>query len=966
MTDATKERATTAAAAASEQRVTPAMRQYFTFKKQHPDCVLFFRMGDFYEMFYEDAVLVHRVLGLTLTERSSGVPMAGVPYHSVDGYLRKMVQAGHRVAVCEQTQDPKEAKGVVERAVQRVLTPGTLSDESLLQDDASNNLGAICFLDAGDDDDGRVAMAVVEVSTGAFTLFETTAARAMDELARRGVNELLVAQTATGETPPRATRILEALGVSGTPRPSWQFRLEEAREAIQSQYRVATVGGFGLSDDDPALAAAGAVIRYLHETQAIDSDGEASRLAHLAPPMREDPRGSLLLDATSLRALEVEKTMRTGGAEGSLLGVFQGKDGCRTAMGRRLLRDWLLRPLANRDAIEARQRCVATLREDGQTATAIDNALGAMQDAARIAGRLGVGRATPRDVVALGGTLAKLDDLLDALEGAPALAERREALHELRGTLTPLANRIAEMCVDDPPTHLREGGLIRDGVDAELDEARGLQTDASKWLAEYQTRIVKEHELPGIKVGYNRVFGYYIELTRSQARHAPDSFIRKQTLKNAERYITPELKEFEDKITTAESRAIEREQHLFNDLCAHGVREAGAIREFAHLVAELDCLACFARVAQRRGWIKPDIADDPVLDIRDGAHPVLQRTLGDNFVPNDAILGSTEQPARLALITGPNMAGKSTYIRQVALIVLLAHTGSFVPASSATIGLTDRIFTRVGADDALHAGQSTFMVEMVETANILHHATARSLVILDEIGRGTSTLDGLSLAWAIAERLSSPSPTGRRWSAAGGSDEGQSDHPNRARKEAVVELSNSPSTHSSESCATNPPSPTGRGAGGEGLPQSISPRTLFATHYHELTTLEDESPERVRNLHVQVREWGDEIVFLHRIAPGRTDQSYGIHVAKLAGLPSGVVTRARELLERLAVTHEGAEAIKAAKKGSAPPQMSLFTEYVDHPVVDELRKLDLNSMSPMQAFELMCNLKDRAEDGQSS
>ena len=940
---------------AKDPRTTPAMRQYFTFKKKHPDCVLFFRMGDFYEMFDEDAVLVHRVLGLTLTERSSGLPMAGVPYHAVEGYLRRLIQAGHRVAVCEQTQDPKEAKGVVERAVTRVITPGTLSDESLLTDDAANNLAAICFLDSGDDDDGRVALAIVEVSTGAFTLIETSVLNAADELSRRNVNELLIAETATGDTPPRAARIIEQLSVSGTPRPSWQFRHDEACEVIREQFNVATVSGFGLRDDDVALGAAGAVIRYLHETQALDAQGGASRLSHLAPPMREDPRGSLILDATSLRALEVEKTMRAGDTDGSLLGVFQGKDGCRTAMGRRLLRDWLLRPLADRASIESRQKCMATLREDVQTSRAIDEALGPMQDAARIAGRLGVGRATPRDLVALGGTLAKLDDLLDAMEGAPALADRREALHELRASLTPLADRIQAMCIDEPPAHMREGGLIRDGVDAELDEARALQTDASQWLAEYQGLVVKEHNLPGIKVGYNRVFGYYIELTKAQARHAPDSFIRKQTLKNAERYITPELKEFEDKITTAESRAVEREQKLFNDLCAHASREAGAIRDFAHLVAELDCLACFARVAQRRSWITPDIVDEPVLDIRDGAHPVLQRALGENFVPNDAILGAPDAPARLALITGPNMAGKSTYIRQVALIVLLAHTGSCVPATSATIGLTDRIFTRVGADDALHAGQSTFMVEMVETANILHHATARSLVILDEIGRGTSTLDGLSLAWAIAERLSTPSRlAGGDKGRATPSTPSSTSEPNRAHQEAV-----------------SPTAPPGRGrrseaAPGEGLPVPTSPRTLFATHYHELTTLEDESPERVRNLHVQVREWGDEIVFLHRIAPGRTDQSYGIHVAKLAGLPSGVVTRARELLERLAVTHEGAEAIKAATTGAAPPQMSLFTEYVEHPVVDELRQLDLNSMSPMQAFELLREAKLRLDEDQST
>ncbi len=994
----------TSAAAA---KLTPAMQQYHRFKQRHPDCVLFFRMGDFYEMFHDDALTAHKALGITLTERTPGVPMAGVPYHAVEGYLRRMIEQGFRVAVCEQVQDPKEAKGVVDRAVTRVVTPGTLVDDALLRDDAPNNLACVCFLDAGDAADVRTALAVVELSTGAFTVMDLPAHAALDEMVRRGVNEMLYADAGGGDPPVRVKRMLEALSAPGTPRPQWHFRRGEALEAIQGQWGVATLAGFGLDEDDPALPAAGAALRYLLETQEVEGGdpkrtaaaGAARRaLAHLSPPKRENPAGFLVLDAASLRSLEIERTIRAsgrpsggvggnGGAGGaaaggaigsredsSLLGVFlAGRGGgCRTSMGKRLLRDWLTRPLCDRAAIEARQSSVATLVEDARTAAALAEAIRRVQDVARIAGRLGLGRATPRDLVALGASLESLDAIAEAIQNAPAFARSREALLALRGALAPVAEEIARSCIDHPPSHMREGGLIRDGVDAELDEARLLQRDGASWLASYQERMIREHALPGIKVGYNKVFGYYIELTASQARKAPDVFARKQTLKNAERYTTPELKEFEDKVTTAESRAIEREQALFLALCAKAAAEAAAIGRFAHIVAELDALLCFAGHAAAEGWARPAIVDEPVLDIAQGRHPVLEILLGENFVPNDARLGagaaaadtgeasadapaadSTAGRASLALITGPNMAGKSTFIRQTALITLLAHTGSFVPAERAVIGLTDRIFTRIGADDALHAGQSTFMVEMTETANILHHATGRSLVILDEIGRGTSTLDGLSLAWGIAERL------------AGAEDAAQGSVSTRFR-------------------------------GG--------PRTLFATHYHELTALEDRLPGRVKNLHVSVREWGEQIVFLHRILPGRTDRSYGIHVAKLAGLPREVVARAQQVLESLSVSHGGDEfdgggsggALHSAADPSRPAgarpgrardrahatdripgadrahprapgaapagQLGLFTEYVNHPVVEELKGLDLTKMTPMEAFDALRRLAASVRD----
>jgi DNA mismatch repair protein MutS len=878
-------------------RDTPAMRQYARFKERHPGCVLLFRMGDFYEMFDEDAVAVSKAIGLTLTQRSEGVPMAGVPHHSVDSYIAKMLKQGFRVAICDQIQDPKEAKGIVDRAVTRVLSPGALSDESLLSEDAHNRLVAVAFHEE------HALLAVVEVSTGEFTLRRARVAALGDEMARLGAVEALYVDDDSGDAPESLRRLADALNLVLTARPGWHFAVDEGERTLKEHFSVATLRGFGLREDDALLSPAGAVVKYLYETQAPDKDERrrAESLSHLRAPRVLSDEQHLVVDAVSLRSLEIERTIRAGESEGSLLGVFSRHGGRRTPMGRRLLRDWLRRPLAEIRAIGARQKRVATLTEDRTLASELQERIDEVQDIARIGGRLGLGRATPRDVVALGRSLTQIRPVAALLENAPAFTDDRASLLALAEQLAPLAERIGEECVDDPPAHLREGGLFREGVDAELDEAKGLQKDASSWLAKYQAELVAQHELPNLKVGFNRVFGYYIELPSAQSKRAPATFTRKQTLKNAERYITPELKDFEDKVTTAEARAIEREQALFADLTAACAGCVARIGQASDLLAALDVLLCFAQTAVKRSWSKPEITPDATLSIVNGRHPVLDDLLGEEFVPNDCELGSSQRPARLALITGPNMAGKSTYIRQAALLTLLAHTGSFIPAETATIGLTDRIFTRVGADDALHAGQSTFMVEMTETAAILHSATERSLVILDEIGRGTSTLDGLALAWAIAETLA--------------------------------------------------------GAGKAG-----GPRTLFATHYHELTTLEDDLPGKVANLQVAVREWGDEIVFLHRIQPGRTDQSYGIHVARLAGLPERTIARARDLLKSLAVSHEGAGRSTGGARTNAADQMSLFTEYVQHPVVDRLREVKLEALSPLEAFDLLRELRESAGD----
>lgn len=947
-----------------DPRDTPAMRQHARFKARYPDCLLLFRMGDFYEAFDDDAVTLHKTLNLTLTRRTEGIPMAGIPYHQLDNYMRRLTALGLRVAVADQVQDPKEAKGIVERAVTRVFTPGTLVDEALLEDAAPLTVAAIApgepIHGGAEGASGRLGVAVVEVSTGVVVVLECAAARLGDELAGRGVREVLVPDHeggGRGGKPAHEPLVAGLSGVPMTPRPAWHFRQAEAVEAVLAQYGVKTTRGFGLAEDEPSVCALGAVLRYLRETQTPAAEGglavganlgssrsasmgRVPTLAHLRPPRREDRSGLCVLDAVSLRALEVERTLRPrepagpggagtgGGGDGSLVGVFLGMPGggCETAMGKRLLRQWLCRPLGDRAAIEGRQAAVAALVSDRTLAERLGAALGGVQDVARIAGRVAMGRATPRDVVALGRSLARAKELEGVLEGSPALADRRARLVEAGRRLEPIAARISAQCVEDPPSHLREGGLIRDGVDAELDEARSLRRDGARWLAEYQQRLQREHGLAGLKVGYNAVFGYYIELTAAQARQAPAVFTRKQTLKNAERYITPELKAFEDKANSAEVRAVGREQALFDALCEQAASELAAIGAFGDVAAELDVLLCMARRAVRAGWVRPEMVDEPVLEIRQGRHPVLEDVLGDRLVPNDVELGS-RGGARVALITGPNMAGKSTYIRMAALVTLLAHAGSFVPAEAARVGVADRVFTRVGADDALHAGQSTFMVEMIETATILNHATSRSMVILDEIGRGTSTLDGLSLAWSIAEFLAAGPGAGPR---AGDSD-----------------------------------------AAGA----SRGPRTLFATHYHELTELEDRLPGQVRNVHVSVREWGEEIVFLHRILPGRSSRSYGVHVARLAGVPREVIDRANEVLGALSVTHgmgagSGTADARAAGAASRVParrrdeQMPLFTAYVEHPAVQELRAIRLEELTPMQAFDRLRRLHEDAKRDQ--
>jgi len=878
------------------------MRQYFRFKSEHPGCLLLFRMGDFYELFDDDAVTAHKALGITLTERTKGVPMAGVPYHAIESYLRRLIERGFRVAVCEQIQDPREAKGVVDRAVTRVLTPGTLVDESLLDESVSNLAAAVVPLDTG------AALAVAELSTGAFSVCLVDSAALPGELARRSPRELLVSDAIDEHDRGRWRRMAEASGAALSERPGWHFRAADAAELLRRHYGVARLEGFGLLDDDPRTAAAGALLAFLlesHGQSAHGAAGSARPLSHLRPPRIENTREALHIDPTTLRSLEIERASRSGREEGSLLASLERP---RTPMGRRRMRDTLTVPLAERGPIEARVRQVAALVDDEGLRSAVRSSLERVQDLARIASRTSLGRATPRDLVAMGTSSIGCEEIAHLVdERAPeAFSGLVRALTEHLPPLAEIAEEIRRLCVESPPGHMRDGGLFRDGIDPELDEARLLQRDADAWLAEYQRSLVASSGIASLKVGFNKVFGYYIEITNAHRDRIPPAFTRTQTLTGRERYTTPELREFQSKVERAERRALDREQAMFASLCARIVAAAAAILRVAEIVAMLDVVAAFAETAARRRWCRPEIVDEPVLHVVGGRHPVVESSLEAKFVPNDCELGAASQPARLALITGPNMAGKSTFIRQNAIMALLAHAGSFVPAESATIGLVDRILTRIGSADELHAGQSTFMVEMVETAAILHHASERSLVILDEIGRGTSTLDGLSLAWAIAETL-------------------------EARR-----------------C-----------------------RTLFATHYHELTQIADRL-SGVVNLHVRVREWNDQIVFLHRIEPGRSDRSYGIHVARLAGLPPETVARAKEVLESLSVQHAAplpppsasarpaaGDATDAATTAARAAQLSLFTEYLPHPVVEALRELDLDRLSPLEAFDALRRLREQ-------
>ncbi len=864
--------------------LSPAMRQFHHFKGKHPDCILFFRMGDFYETFYEDAKTCSRVLGLTLTSRDknseSPVPLAGVPYHAIDGYLKKMLQAGFRVAVCEQMEDPKTAKGVVKRDVVRIVTPGTLTDDMLLEDKKDNFL---CAIDL--DVKGCAALSWVDISTGHFFVQRVPEKELLSELQRLAPAECLLANRRGELFELETRRLANDIGrltrAIITERPSWYFDPYQAKQRLLKHFGTAGLEGFGIRDGDQDLIPpAGAIIEYLNETQR-------TTLGHIQSLRRISRQNFLQIDPVSLRSLEILQTIRAESRKGSLLASI---DETLTGMGGRMFRNWLCMPLCEVAAIELRQDAVQELRENAQILSQVRELLANIADTERIAARISTLRASPRDMLALARTLRRVPKLRELLGQM-----RTDLLSRLAGqcdSMDELADLLESGIEPDCPAHLRDGGFIKSGFSQELDRLRSISTDGQSWLREYQKQESQRTGIANLKVGFNKVFGYYIEVNNSAADKVPAEYIRKQTVKNAERYITEKLKEYENEVLTAEERALELEQRLFEDIRQEAAKCVARMQQLAETVAQCDCLACLAHVAARRNFTRPKVTGDARLVIREGKHPVLAEMLGAEFVPNDVELG--DGAGQIVVITGPNMSGKSTYIRQIALLVLMAQTGSFIPAKEAEIGLVDRIFTRVGASDELTRGQSTFMVEMTETANIINNATAKSLVILDEVGRGTSTYDGLSLAWAITEHLAT----------------------------------------------------------------RLKCRTLFATHYHELTELA-ELFDNIRNYNVAVREWMDEVVFLHRILPGGTDKSYGIHVAKLAGIPKSILTRSNEILEELesAFAKEATGDRLARHKTKESDRDTLFVQK-HKSVLDKLASIDVNNLTPLEAMNLLNQIKE--------
>ena len=861
--------------------MTPMMQQYQDAKQIAGEALLLFRMGDFYELFYEDAKAAARILGLTLTSRDKGenpIPMAGFPHHQLDAYLGKIIAAGFRAAVCEQVEDPKLAKGLVKREVTRVVTAGTVTDDSLLDPHSSNYLASVVW--GAKEGDNEVGVAWADLSTGRFHAAVFQVKQLADQLARINPAECLISE----DGPPLPEQIASRTVV--TKCPLWSFALQSAQHALAKHFGALGLDGFGFVDGDSlAIRAAGAVLGYLQETQKAQLD-HIDRLV----PYRTG--GALEIDEASRRSLEITRTIRDGRREGSLLSVL---DQTVTAMGSRMLAEWIASPLIDIAGIHQRLDAVEELIRDESLRGALREQLRGVYDLERLLARVTTGRCTPRDLSFIGRTLAGLPKVKAKLTGRKsALLQQLEAEIDL---CPDVRGQLEAALVDDCPLTAREGGFMRDSYHAELDNLRQLAVGGKQWIASYQAEIIGRTGIQNLKVGFNKVFGYYIELTNSHREKAPDFFIRKQTLKNAERYITPELKAYEEKVLTADERAKALEYDLFVDLRTMVHAASRRLRRTAEVLAQLDVLGSFSELARQRGYCRPVLVEEPMLRIMDGRHPVLDIVAPQGtFVPNDTVASSDE--GLIMLITGPNMAGKSTYIRQVALITLMAQMGSLVPAREATIGIADRIFARVGASDELSRGQSTFMVEMTETARILHTATHRSLVILDEIGRGTSTYDGVSLAWAIVEHI-----------------------------------------HDQIGC-----------------------RTFFATHYHELTDLHL-SLGGVRNLNVAVREWEDDVVFLHKIIDGAADKSYGIHVARLAGIPRSVNERAKQVLNLLEAEHldeQGRPKIAGGrkKKRRGDIQLTLFAPY-DHPLLGEIRELDLNSVTPLDALQRVRQWQDR-------
>ena len=878
--------------------MSPMMVHYLETKKQYPDCILFYRLGDFYEMFFEDALTVSKELEITLTGKECGLeeraPMCGVPYHALDNYLYRLVQKGYKVAIAEQMEDPKQAKGLVKREVIRVVTPGTITSAQALDETKNNYLMGIVYIDE------RFGIAVSDISTGDFLVTEVASERELaDEINKFCPSEIIcndaffVSGVDTEEVKNRYQTVISALD-------SHFFSDEGCRKILKEHFKVGSLDGLGLQDYDTGVIAAGAVMEYMYETQK-------STPSHITTITPYSTGEFMIIDTSTRRNLELLETMREKQKRGTLLWVL---DKTKTAMGARLLRTYIEQPLIHKDDIIARQNAIEELNMNYISREEICEYLNPIYDLERLIGRISYKTANPRDLISFKNSLEMLPYIKDLMGEftTPLLKELWEELDPLED----VHDLVSRAIVDDPPVSLRDGGIIKEGYHEETDKLRHAKTEGKTWLAQLESRERDKTGIKNLKVKYNKVFGYYFEVTNSFKGMVPDYFVRKQTLANAERYTTDELKELEDMILGAEDKLYTLEYGLFCEVRDTIAAEVLRIQQTARAIAGIDVMTSLSAVATKNNYVKPRINEKGVIDIKNGRHPVVEKMMRDDlFVANDTYLDNTKN--RLSIITGPNMAGKSTYMRQTALIVLMAQLGSFVPADEANIGICDRIFTRVGASDDLASGQSTFMVEMTEVANILRNATKNSLIVLDEIGRGTSTFDGLSIAWAVVEHISNP--------------------------------------------------------------KLLGAKTLFATHYHELTELEG-TINGVNNYCIAVKEQGDDIVFLRKIVKGGADKSYGVQVAKLAGVPDSVIVRAKELLVELSDADITARAKEIAEAGAGTPkhaavprpdevdlqQMSLFDTVKDDDIVRELGELELGNMTPIDALNTLYRLQTKLKN----
>ena len=878
--------------------LTPMMKQYMETKSQYQDCILFYRLGDFYEMFFDDALTASRELEITLTGKNCGqeerAPMCGVPYHAVEGYLNKLVSKGYKVAICEQVEDPKQAKGIVKREVVRIVTPGTNLDAQALDETKNNYIMCIVYIA------DRYGVSVADISTGEYLVTELTDGAALQDEICRFVPAEIICNEAFYMSGMDLDGLKDRLGITVYSLEPWYFDDSLCREKLKEHFHVSGFGGLGLTDYDCGIISAGALLQYLLETQK----NSLSNLTHITPYATGK---YMMLDSATRRNLELCETLREKQKRGSLLWVL---DRTKTAMGARTLRKYVEQPLIDREEIIRRLDAVEELKNQAITREEIREYLSPVYDLERLLTKITYGTANPRDLTAFKTSLEMLPSVRYLLEemNSGLLQKIREDLDPLEDLCSLLKSAIR----DEPPIAMKEGNIIRDGYNEEVDQLRRAKSDGKDWLAKLENEEREKTGIKNLKIKYNKVFGYYLEVTNSYKSMVPDYYTRKQTLANAERYITPELKELEDMILGAEDKLYALEYELYCGVRDQIASQVERIQRTAKAVARLDAAASLALVAERNGYVRPGINEKGIINIKDGRHPVVERMIPNGtFIANDTYLDDRKN--RIAVITGPNMAGKSTYMRQTALIALMAQIGSFVPAKKADIGLSDRIFTRVGASDDLASGQSTFMVEMTEVANILRNATSRSLLILDEIGRGTSTFDGLSIAWAVIEYISDS--------------------------------------------------------------RILGAKTLFATHYHELTELEGKI-DNVNNYCIAVKEKGDDIVFLRKIVKGGADKSYGIQVAKLAGVPELVIERAKEIVEELSneditarVSEIAAKERSARKKHKTRrydevdiAQMSLFDTVKDDDVLEELKNIDVGNLTPIDALNTIYRLQNKLKN----